>query len=615
MNKDKYRIIFIILVAVVVGVFAYVFLSNNTVDISSISLESNVISLIAGESKKVNVTITPSNATDKTLLWESSNPGVANVTQDGTIMGISAGETIITVKSKDGNVYNKCLVKVVPKEANELEFIEKEIDIKIDDTKTLDLTISPEEFRKDVIWTSSDERIVIVDKNGIVTGISTGSATVKAIHGEKETECLVRVIIPIESLEMEKGSVDLAVGKTATINPTIEPSSASNQPMKWESSNSEIVSVENGIINGIREGTATITVSVAGKTASCSVNVIIPVDEIKLNKSSLSLSKGSSEQLSVSISPSNATSPSISWKSSNDKVVQVDTSGKVTGVGAGKATITVTSNGKTATSEVVVYNLPMTSNSKYTSGYSNIASYNSETLKYRIMKKGKNEYTLVWVLDSNKQWNSAMPKLGKRYKSADILSQEIKKYGYEKKGLVATNGSAFWDGWGDYPCSAFLINKGKIVSDIKNITYQHKSYGTVGITKDGILKLYRAFSQDDYSSNVKKKQQMLDNGVRNNFAIFNELIKPNGQTLKSNIKIKYTGLCQVDENNFVIYSGETLTLGETALLFKNTFNCRVGYRFDGGSSTTLYYKTGSMSTAKAIHNGRDLPDMMYFVEQ
>ena len=56
------------------------------------------------------------------------------------------------------------------------------------------------------------------------------------------------------------------------------------------------------------------------------------------------------------------------------------------------------------------------------------------------------------------------------------------------------------------------------------------------------------------TQNVKKKQQMLDNGVRNNFAIFNELIKPNGQTLKSNIKIKYTGLCQVDENNFVIYS-------------------------------------------------------------
>lgn len=335
---------------------------------------------------------------------------------------------------------------------------------------------------------------------------------------------------------------------------------------------------------------------------------------LKINKTKLSIVKGKSSTLKATIDSSNVNNSKITWKSSNAKVAKVDKKGKVTGIEHGVAIITATVDGKKVSCEVSVTHPPIVDNKKYYLGYKTVTSYKSDTLKYRIMIKGRENYVLIWVADANKQWNSAMPKIGKRYKSSDILSKEIKKYGYQKKGLIATNGSAFWDSWGEYPTSPFMINKGNVVRDITGKKYP-KSYPTVGITKDGILKLYPGFNSKSSAEDSKKKQKMLSDGVRNNFTVFNEILKPDGSILKSNIRIKYTALCQVNENNFVIYSGESLTLSETATKFKKSFDCRVAYRFDGGDSTTLYYKTGSMSSAKSIYYGRELPDMMYFVEQ
>ena len=105
-------------------------------------------------------------------------------------------------------------------------------------------------------------------------------------------------------------------------------------------------------------GTATITVKTkdGNKTATCSVTVTVPVTGVTLNKTSLSLKKGSSQTLTATVSPSNATTPDITWSSSNSSVASVDSNGKVTAKAIGNATITVTTidGSKTATCAVRV---------------------------------------------------------------------------------------------------------------------------------------------------------------------------------------------------------------------------------------------------------------------
>jgi uncharacterized protein YjdB len=612
MNKERFNTILIIIIAIIIGLIAYVLLRGNKTKVSSVILSNKTISIFVGENKKLDVSIIPDDANDKSLIWTSSNTNVANV-DDGMVTGISEGDAIITVKSSDSDVSDSCMVRVIKNEATELAILDTNVELRINEEKTLNVTIDPIEFYDLITWTSSDERIATVDNKGKVTGISNGKTTIKAIYGDKEAICDVKVVIPVNTLNIDS-EITLGVGETKIINPVITPEEASNQELFWETSDNEIVSVDNGNIKGLKVGTAKVTATIDSKKATVLVRVIIPVDNITLNKDKISLKVGENTTLKATITPSDATNKEIVWTSSNTSVATVS-DGKVKTIKSGVATITATVSGKTAKTTISVYNSSITDNSKYYSGYSNVVTYNSDTLKYRILRTGKDYYTLIWVLDSNKQFNSALPKLGTRYKAEYILSSEIKKYNYQNKGLVATNGSAFWDKWGEYPTTQFIINKGNIVRNFKkNETYPW-SYGSVGITKDGLLKLYHGFNASTYEENANKRQKMLDDGIRNNFTVFNELLSPEGKLLNSTIKVKYTALCQVDENNFIIYSGESLTFGETGKRFKDKFNCRVGYRFDGGGSTTLFYKTGSMSTPTSIRSGRDLPDMMYFVEQ
>ena len=615
-SMKKNNMIPIILIIVVLLGLLYFWYISTRVLVTKIYLNKENISLFINETEKLDITIEPDNATDKKVLWESSNSSVATVDENGTVTALNEGVVVITVKTKDEKITDYCMVKVLKKDLSQIAFKEEKTEIILGESKELEVNVDPIELKEMFSYISSDESIVKVDEKGKIYGIKNGKATISIkIRDDIVATCEVIVAIPVETIAMENESLSLEVDEEKQLKYVVIPQEAANQEVIWTSSDENIVKVDNnGKVKGTSTGKVTVTVTMAGKTATCEVTVIIPVKGVKLNKSKVNLEKGKTATLTATISPTDATNKAITWTSSNEKVVKVDKNGKVTGIGAGEATITATASGKKALCKIVVVNPSIVNNSKYYSGYNTTSTYNSDTLKYRIMHSGKDEYVLIWVENANKQWNSAMPKIGQRFKPTDILNQEIKKYGYQKKGLIATNGSAFWDNWGDYPTSPFMINKGNIVRDIINKDYP-RAYGFVGITKDGMLKLYHGFNSSSSSENSKKKQTVLDDGVRNNFTIFNELLKSDGSVLKSSIRVKYTALCQVNENNFVIYSGESLTFEQTAVKFRDSFGCRVAYRFDGGGSTTLYYKTSSMSSAKSIRSGRDLPDMMYFVEQ
>lgn len=346
------------------------------------------------------------------------------------------------------------------------------------------------------------------------------------------------------------------------------------------------------------------------------MNNVIPTTSMKINKESVYLSKGDNVTLKVTITPSNATHKKITWKSSNTKVVTVSKDGKLTWVGPGTATITAKTKDRKVACVVTALEYIITDDSKLAK-YPIITGYNSSTLKYRVIRRSSNEnnrYSLIWVKDANKQFNSAMPKLGEAYKPEDILSKEIKKNGYEKKGLIATNASPFWDGWGDTPCIPFIINKGKIVRDIKNVVYKNKIYVTIGIKEDGTLKNY-SFNKNNYKNNQKTKQRMLNDGVRNTFASFAKIVDTDGKITSNSGTNSFTVICQVDRNNFVLYTGSTISLNQVAKDMRDIFKCQVAYNMDGGASQSLFYKKSGMSKAKAITTGREVPDMIYFVEQ
>ena len=171
-------------------------------------------------------------------------------------------------------------------------------------------------------------------------------------------------VVSVTGVTLNKATITLLVGGSETLTATVAPKDAANKKVAWKSSDAAVATVDaNGKVTGVKAGEATITVTTedGGKTATCKVTVSdkeIDVTGVTLNKTVLSLETGASETLTATVTPEDATNKNVTWKSSDESVATVDASGKVTGVKAGEATITVTTEdgGKTATCKVTVSN-------------------------------------------------------------------------------------------------------------------------------------------------------------------------------------------------------------------------------------------------------------------
>lgn len=240
--------------------------------------------------------------------------------------------------------------------------------IQVGGTETLTATVSPKDAaNKKVTWKSSNAAIASVDANGKVTGVKAGEATITVTteDGGKTATCKVTVSdkeIKVTGVKLNKSETSLLVGGNETLTATVLPEDATNQNVTWKSDKPEIATVDaNGKVTAVKVGEATITVTTedGGKTATCKVTVnetSVAVTGVTLNKTALTLNIGANETLSATVAPADATNQKVTWKSDKPEIATVDANGKVTGVKAGEATITVTTEdgGKTATCKVTV---------------------------------------------------------------------------------------------------------------------------------------------------------------------------------------------------------------------------------------------------------------------
>lgn len=162
----------------------------------------------------------------------------------------------------------------------------------------------------------------------------------------------------VTSVTLNQSSLTLVVGESSTLSATVSPADAPDKTVSWTSSNTSVASVSNGVVKAVSEGSATVTASCGGKSATCVVTVqkkTIPVSSVTLKPTSLTLIQGESATLTLTISPADATEQTATWSSSNSSIVTV-TDGKVTAVREGTATISASCGGKSAECAVTVSN-------------------------------------------------------------------------------------------------------------------------------------------------------------------------------------------------------------------------------------------------------------------
>jgi uncharacterized protein YjdB len=169
--------------------------------------------------------------------------------------------------------------------------------------------------------------------------------------------------VPVTGISLSSTTLTKQIGDSpVTLVVTVSPSDATNKNVTWTSSDASIAIVSDGTVYFVGVGNATITATTedGGKKATCTVAVtpaVVPVTDVSLNHTTLVKYIGApAVTLIATVSPNNATNQNVTWSTSNASVATVSDNGTVNFVGAGSATITVTTEdgGKNASCTVVV---------------------------------------------------------------------------------------------------------------------------------------------------------------------------------------------------------------------------------------------------------------------
>lgn len=272
----------------------------------SITLDKSTLELTVGSNGQLKATVSPDNATDKSVTWTSSNSKVATVDANGRVTAVSVGTATITAKSSE--VTATCKVTVLPVPVTSITLNETSITIQLGYDAELIATVSPNHATdKEVTWSSSDNNVVVIGRSdGKVYAVSKsiGTATITATCGGKTATCKVTVVpIEVTSVTLNKTSLALTIGESGQLTATVSPDNATDKKVTWSSSDKSIATVDaNGKVTSVSAGTATITATSGKKTATCKVTVSKKIQTITWNQTFKNIIEGNVIELNATAS-------------------------------------------------------------------------------------------------------------------------------------------------------------------------------------------------------------------------------------------------------------------------------------------------------------------------
>lgn len=264
---------------------------------------------------------------------------------------------------------------------------------------------------KEVQWHSDNPSVASVNAySGYIYANGVGSAHVYATATDGSGCCdyltvTVANTVPVTSVTLNRSSLSLEEGHSASLSATICPDNATNKNINWTSSNNCVATVCNGIVTAVSKGSARITATAtdgSGYCDCCTVSVTgnVLVTNISVSPSSKSLTVGSTCYLYETVVPTNATNKTVLWSSSNTNVATVNTdSGLVTACGAGTTTIYATAqdgSGKRGTCSISV-SVPVSVTSISVSPRQKTLSINETTTLRATVYPCNANSSVVWI--------------------------------------------------------------------------------------------------------------------------------------------------------------------------------------------------------------------------
>ena len=247
--------------------------------VKGITVSDTRIALYPNKTKQLKASVTPVDADNPNVVWESNDDEVATVSETGLVTAKMPGTATITVKSVDGEYTATCTV-TVGKHVSSIILSDTELTMPAGTTETLYATVMPlSAFNKTVTWVSTNPKVAAVDEDGNVKAVKAGTTTIIAYceDGDVTASCIVTVTNSATGIEMSESEVYIARNSQKQLTATVKPDTAENKNITWESKYPEIATVDsNGLVTAKMAGTTIVVATSADGEfkAYCSVKVV-----------------------------------------------------------------------------------------------------------------------------------------------------------------------------------------------------------------------------------------------------------------------------------------------------------------------------------------------------
>ncbi|MBR5264687.1 MAG: Ig-like domain-containing protein, partial [Clostridia bacterium] len=339
-----------------------------TVFAENVEISSSKEELYPGETATLTVTVTPEEATDKSVTWEiDSGSEYATLSADGVLTAKAAGIVVVKATTKDGSdisAFYTITVKSVP--ASSIT-ISGDKEVTAGGKITLTATVKPEDADKNVTWTvESGERFASISADGVLTAVAPGEVVVKAAakdgSGVSATYTVTVEPVMVTSITISGGTT-VVQGKTITLSATVKPDNATNKDVTWSiESGSQYASISaSGVLTAKAAGKVTVKATAkdgSGVTATYTVTVKpILVSSITISGDK-EVKAGGKITLTATVKPDNAENKGVTWSiQSGSSYASISSDGVLTAKAAGKVTVKATAkdgSGVSATYTVTV---------------------------------------------------------------------------------------------------------------------------------------------------------------------------------------------------------------------------------------------------------------------
>lgn len=230
-----------------------------------------------------------------------------------------------------------------------VSFDKTEMTLSFGSTARIALKIEPENATdKEIVWSSSNDKIVKVDETGTLTPVSKGTAVIKALFkdGGKKAECTVTVIVPLENLVLEDFSespVPVLSGSTYALKVKLVPEGTSDMDLLWSCEPADFASVHEGKVTFAEKSGKVTVICTSAQNNAISVrqdfHITVQARSIQITTPEGVLHEGQTRRLEVRILPEETTEKGVTWTSDNPHVATVDGDGMLLAKGKGNARI------------------------------------------------------------------------------------------------------------------------------------------------------------------------------------------------------------------------------------------------------------------------------------